>query len=398
MPLDLVDTLSQLVATPSVNPMGRPVSGPEFFEYRMTDWLQAFFHRLSLPWVRQTVEPKRDNIVARFDGDRAPGDGGKVILLEAHQDTVPVDGMTIPPWQPTVRDGRIYGRGSCDIKGGMTAMLGALVRLVEEKPGKRPTVIMACTVNEEHGYSGAQALTRLWTSAGQDSIIPRTPDAAIIAEPTNLDVVVAHKGAVRWRCHTHGRAAHSSQPQLGDNAIYKMARVLTALENYARDVPASAAAHPLCGRPSLSVGVISGGLSVNTVPARATIEIDRRIIPGEDGETAYRQVVDYVTHRTELGASLEHERPYLEGRSLSDGPNKVLAGQLVDAARRVRGQAAEIGVPFGTDAATIAGAGVPSVVFGPGSIAQAHTADEWLSLDELTAASEALYQFLVSAG
>ncbi|HEY4313539.1 MAG TPA: M20 family metallopeptidase [Pirellulales bacterium] len=398
MPLDLVDTLSQLVATPSVNPMGRPVSGPEFFEYRMTDWLQAFFNRLSLPWVRQTVEPKRDNIVARFDGDRAPGDGGKVILLEAHQDTVPVDGMTIPPWQPTVRDGRIYGRGSCDIKGGMTAMLGALVRLVEEKPGSRPTVIMACTVNEEHGYSGAQALTRLWTSAGQDSIIPRTPDAAIIAEPTNLDVVVAHKGAVRWRCHTHGRAAHSSQPQLGDNAIYKMARVLTALENYARDVPASAAAHPLCGRPSLSVGVISGGLSVNTVPARATIEIDRRIIPGEDGETAYRQVVDYVTHRTELGASLEHERPYLEGRSLSDGPNKVLAGQLIEAARRVRGQAAEIGVPFGTDAATIAGAGVPSVVFGPGSIAQAHTADEWLSLDELTAASEALYQFLVSAG
>lgn len=394
MPLDLVDTLSQMVAIPSVNPMGRPVSGPEYFEYRMTDWLQAFFDRLGLPWVRQTVEPKRDNIVARFDGS---GGGGKIVLFEAHQDTVPVDGMTIDPWTPTVREGRIYGRGSCDIKGGMAAMLGALARLVEEKPQQRPTVIMACTVNEEHGYSGAQALTRLWTAAKGDSIIPRTPDMAVIAEPTNLDVVVAHKGAVRWRCHTHGRAAHSSQPQLGDNAIYKMARVLSVLESYARDVPASLSAHPLCGRPSLSVGVISGGLSVNTVPARATIEIDRRIIPGEDGETAYRQVVDYVNNRSELGASVEHERPYLEGRSLGDGANKALAAQLVEATRSVHARATEIGVPFGTDAATIAASGVPSVVFGPGSIDQAHTADEWLSVDELSAASEALYRFLVSA-
>ena len=208
--------------------------------------------------------------------------------------------MTIDPWRPTVRDGRIYGRGSCDIKGGMTAMLGALARLVAEAPRRRPTLIMACTVNEEHGYSGATALTRLWTAGDTDSIFPRAPDAAVIAEPTNLDVVVAHKGAVRWRCHTHGRAAHSSQPQLGDNAIYKMARVVAALESYARDVPASLPAHPLCGRSSLSVGVISGGLSVNTVPDRATIEIDRRIIPGEDGEGAYRQVVEYVTRRVEL--------------------------------------------------------------------------------------------------
>jgi acetylornithine deacetylase/succinyl-diaminopimelate desuccinylase family protein len=396
MSLDLVDTLSQLVAIPSVNPMGRPVSGPEYYEYRVTDWLQQFFERLSLPWQRQTVEPKRDNIVARFDGDPAPDAGGTVILFEAHQDTVPVDGMTIDPWKPTVRDGRIYGRGSCDIKGGMTAMLGALARLVAEKPRRRPTLIMACTVNEEHGYSGATALTRLWTAGAADSIIPRTPDAAIIAEPTNLDVVVAHKGAVRWRCHTHGRAAHSSQPQLGDNAIYKMARVVSALEAYARDVPASLSAHPLCGRPSLSVGVIGGGLSVNTVPDRATIEIDRRIIPGEDGESAYRQVVDYVTRRVELGSAVEHERPYLEGRALADGPNKALAGRLAEAARQVRGRAAEIGVPFGTDAATIAAAGVPSVVFGPGSIAQAHTADEWLDLEELAAASDALYRFISS--
>jgi acetylornithine deacetylase len=397
MTLDLVDTLSQLVAIPSVNPMGRALSGPEYLEYRVTDWLQAFFDRLGLPWQRQTVEPKRDNIVARFDGEPGLGAGGQIILLEAHQDTVPVDGMTIDPWRPSLRAGRLYGRGACDIKGGMTAMLGALAHAVEERPSPRPTILMACTVNEEHGYSGAQALTRLWTTPGGDSIFPRPPDAAIVAEPTSLDVVVAHKGAVRWRCHTLGRAAHSSQPQLGDNAIYKMARVVTALESCARDVPASQPTHPLCGRPSLSVGVINGGLSVNTVPDRATIEIDRRVIPGEDPDTAYRQVIDYVARRTELGSAIEHERPYLEGRALADGPNREVAARLVEAARSVRSQVTEVGVPFGTDAATIALAGVPSVVFGPGSIDQAHTADEWLDIAELEQASEALYRFIAES-
>ncbi|HEY2840190.1 MAG TPA: M20 family metallopeptidase [Pirellulales bacterium] len=393
MPLDLVDTLSQLVAIPSVNPMGRAVSGPEYYEYRVTDWLETFFETLGLPWHRTTVEPLRDNIVARFDGDISPADGGKILLLEAHQDTVPVDGMTIEPWSPTVRDGRLYGRGACDIKGGMTAMLGALARLVEERPPNRPTVIMACTVNEEHGYSGAVALTKLWTTAGANPIIPRAPDAAIIAEPTNLDVVVAHKGAVRWRCHTHGRAAHSSQPHLGDNAIYKMARVLQTLERYANEIPPTLGSHPLCGRATLSVGMISGGLSVNTVPARATIEIDRRVIPGEDTQACYEQVIEYVTKNCGLTEGVEHERPYLEGRSLADGPNLQLAERLAAAARPARGKSRAIGVPFGTDAATIAAAGVPSVVFGPGSIEQAHTCDEWLSLEELTLASEALYRF-----
>ncbi|MBI2826898.1 MAG: M20 family metallopeptidase [Planctomycetia bacterium] len=393
MPLDPVDTLSQLVAIPSVNPMGRPVAGPQYLEYRVTEWLQHLFERLGLPWQRQTVEPQRDNIVARFDGEPTPAQGGKVVLLEAHQDTVPVDGMTIEPWTPTVREGRLYGRGSCDIKGGMTAMLCALARLIEERPRPRPTILMACTVNEEHGYSGATALTRLWTAGGGDSIIPRMPDAAVVAEPTNLDVVVAHKGAVRWRCHTHGRAAHSSQPQLGDNAIYKMGRVLAAFEIYARDVCPQLASHPLCGRSTLSVGLIGGGLSVNTVPDRATIEIDRRVIPGEDPTAVYRHVIDYVATHAGVGTDVEHERPYLEGRTLADGPNEQVAARLAAAAKEVRGKCERIGVAFGTDAATIAAAGVPSVVFGPGSIAQAHTADEWLDVGELRQASEALYRF-----
>jgi len=193
-----------------------------------------------------------------------------MLLFEVHQDTVPVDGMTIEPWAPVVRDGRLYGRGSCDVKGGMAAMFAAMARLADERPPNRPTVVLACTVNEEHGFSGASGLCRLWMGE-PTPLFPRPPEAAVVAEPTRLDVVVAHKGVVRWRCHAHGRAAHSSQPEAGDNAIYRIAAVVTALERYHRQVLADFGSHPLCGQPTLSVGTIAGGISVNTVPDRATI-------------------------------------------------------------------------------------------------------------------------------
>lgn len=389
--IDLVRTLSELVAIPSVNPMGRPLTGPEFLEYRVTDWLQRWFEAQGLPWERQTVEPKRDNILARLDGDPLPEKGGRVLLFEAHQDTVPVDGMTIPPWEPIVREGRIYGRGSCDIKGGMTAMLGAVARLAQEPRQGRPTVIMACTVNEEHGFSGATKLTELWTG-GRASLVPRRPDAAVIAEPTSLNAVVAHKGALRWKLHTLGRAAHSSQPHLGENAVYAMARVLRVLEDYARDELAGFPAHRLCGRATLSVGTIGGGISVNTVPDRCSIEIDRRLVPGEDGRVAWAQVKAFLAERLGQDFPLVHDAPGMWGTTLSDDHNGALAERIASLARRHAGKSEIIGVPFGTDAATIAASGVPSVVFGPGSIDQAHTADEWLSLSELEQASEILHQ------
>lgn len=398
MTLDLVQTLSELVAIPSVNPMGRPISGPEYYEHRMTAHLQQLFEKLGLSWQRQTVHeagahPARENIIARLDGHTPVDKGGKLLLLEAHQDTVPVDGMTIEPWTPSVRDGRIYGRGSCDIKGGMAAMLVALSRLVAERPKDMPTIIMACTVNEEHGYTGATALTKLWAD-GAKSLIPRRPDAAVVAEPTSLNVVVAHKGALRWKCHTPGRATHSSQPHLGDNALYKMAKVLLAFESYQQKVVPTLRAHGLCGRATLSVGTITGGLSVNTVPDRCTIEIDRRMIPGEEWAPVFKQITEYIGSYPGIDFEVIHDDPYMKGSTLAEGANFEVAGRVAEAARRVVGRCEQIGVPYGTDASTISGAGgVPSVVFGPGSIDQAHTCDEWLSLEELTLASESIYQF-----
>jgi acetylornithine deacetylase len=172
-----------------------------------------------------------------------------------------------------------------------------------------------------------------------------------------------------------------------------MARVLAALEAYQRDVAPTFPAHRLCGQATISVGTIVGGLSVNTVPDLCTIEIDRRLLPGEDNDTAYRHVIDYVARYPGVDFQVDHEAPFMRGATLADGPNQPLADRLTGIVRGLVGRCEQIGVPFGTDASKIFQDGVPAVVFGPGSIDQAHTADEWLPLDELEQASEALYQF-----
>jgi acetylornithine deacetylase len=410
MNLDVVRVLSDLVRIPSVNPMGRPATGDIYYEHRVTGHLEALFRSLGLPIERHTVAPLRDNIVTRVEGDVSPERGGKIVMLEAHQDTVPVEGMTIEPFTPKIEGNRLYGRGSCDIKGGMAAMIAAVARLAKEKPGGRPTVILACTINEEYGFTGATHWAATYSGkvpdsghgpevappAGRSELLPRVPDVAIVAEPTKLNVVVAHKGTARWRCSTRGVATHSSQPHMGDNAVYHMGRVLVVLEEYARDVAPGLALHPLCGHPTLSVGLISGGISVNTVPDCCTIEVDRRVLPVEDAQVALDHCLDYLQSKLGAKSAVVHEPPYMLTRGLADTNNKELAERLSGVIRKHGGPGERIGVPFGTDAPHFAATGCPTVVFGPGSIDQAHTADEWIDLDQLRTAAEILYDFVRS--
>ena len=390
---DPVELLSDLVAIPSVNPMGRPVKGPEFFEAAVTAYLEAFFERLGVRHRRQYVAESRENILAVLP---AVGESdGRTVLLEVHQDTVPVDAMTIAPFDPVQREGRLFGRGACDVKGGMAAWLAAFAELSANSADSRPRVVLACTVNEEHGYTGAQALTRLWTSEPDDDFFPTPPTEAIVAEPTCLDLVVAHKGTVRWRLNTIGRAAHSSNPTAGENAIYAMADVLAALQSHAADQLSAAPSDPLCGRPTLSVGIIHGGLSVNTVPDRCTIEIDRRLIPGESASAARTAVMEAVA-RGAPGARIEHEEPFLLGQPLEEQSNSDLYARLARCAAR-HGGGDRVGAAYGTDAAVIAASGVPAVVFGPGDIAQAHSADEWIAIEQLDAAKQAVLEFMTTS-
>lgn len=401
MPTDVVELLRDLVAIPSVNPMGRDVSGlgesgDLYFEHRMTAYLVDWFHRHGLQYVTQELAPRRSNIIAKLEGNSDPQRGGGIVLFEAHQDTVPVEGMKIEPFGAELREGRVYGRGACDVKGGMAAMLTAVARLAQVEMAQRPMVVMACTVDEEFAaVRGVAALSDLWIK--EPRFMPRAPDVAIVAEPTGLDIVIAHKGALRWRCQTKGRAAHSSKPSEGDNAIYSMAQVLQALEGYAKEVVVGLSKHARLGTPSLSVGVIHGGLSVNTVADRCTIEIDRRLLPGDDAAKAQQHVIDYLHQKLPgIAVKIEHSTPFLTSAALNDDANGALARRLGELAKR-RGSFGEpIGVNFGTDAPPIAVFNVPTVVFGPGSIAQAHTSDEWISVDQLRLATDILEEFVTS--
>ena len=386
---DPAEILKELIAIPSVNPMGRELSGAEYYEGRMTRWLSDFLQAHRLPVEVQEVVPGRCNVLTRLD---SPG-ATRTVLFDVHQDTVPVDGMTIAPFTPTEAGGRISGRGACDVKGGMASMLATLLRLQRQPAPGRPNLVLSLTCDEESTSLGINHLTAGWQSDGpRYSLLPVAPDVAVIAEPTLLDIVVAHRGAVRWRIRTAGRACHSSRPTDGINAIYRMARVLLAMEEFAAWLPSSRPAHPLCGPATLSVGLISGGSSVNVVPDGCGIDIDRRLLPGEDPLAARQEIIDWLAPRFDF--ELFHDQPWCNSPGLNDNNNQSLARELLQHVEAATGPHHCIGVPFGTHASRVAAAGVPAVVFGPGDIAQAHTKDEWIEVAQLHQATEILCRLI----
>ncbi len=373
--------LRDLVALPSVNPMGRPLAGPHIYEHRVTAYLEQFFRSLGVSCERQPVAPQRDNILAWTDGS-----AGGTLIFEAHQDTVPTDNMTIEPFAADIENGRLYGRGACDIKGGMAAMLAAFARLVRDKPKGAARIVMVCTVDEEFTFLGVQRLAQLGLRERFSNLL-----GAVVAEPTQLHIVNSHKGAVRWDLTTTGRSCHSSRPEQGINAIYRMAAVLPHLERYAEELRASRS-DPHLGPPTLSVGRIDGGTSVNTVPDRCRIEVDRRLLPGEKPATALEHLHEYLRRHVDPSLEFSFSAPWVSAPALSAAGSEELVARLGAAIDGVIGSYQVQAVPYGTDAAPLAESGIPAVVFGPGDIARAHTCDEWVPLEEVEQASEILYR------
>jgi acetylornithine deacetylase/succinyl-diaminopimelate desuccinylase family protein len=392
MPPAYLDLLADLIRIPSVNPMGKSPVRPPLGEAQLSDFVHDRFHELGMQVERQKVEPGRENVVACLNGSTLPNKGGQSLLIDVHLDTVGVEGMTIEPFTPRQEDGRMYGRGACDVKGSLAVVIHVLDRLIRERPPEMPTVFVACTVNEENGFSGARRVARSWTE-GDSALLTHPPSAILVAEPTELNIVTSHKGVVRWRCQTTGRAAHSSQPEAGQNAIYRMSRVVGALERYAGELAGKRPPHPLVGQATLSVGTITGGIEVNTVPDRCCVEIDRRLLPDEDPIDAAGDVRRYVEAAVDADDRPVHEEPYLAARGLDAQHNGPLAGRLQKIASRIGVSSRQIGASYATDASIVGATGIPTVVFGPGSIDQAHTADEWIAVEQLRLAAEILFEF-----
>ena len=378
--LALPQLLAELVRRPSVNPMGRTdLPGDILFESRVTAFLEEQLRELGCPFYRQHVQPGRDNLVATYTPPTPPPFS---VLFEAHQDTVPVDAMTIEPFGARIENGKLFGRGSCDVKAGGASMLAAFARLVREKPPVSAAVTLAFTVDEEHTFVGIQEFVNSGFRA----------DYAIVAEPTLLNIVSAHKGVVRWNLETAGLACHSSRPEQGVNAIYRMAWLLNGVEEYAahlRNQPPD----PLLGPRTLSVGRIIGGVSANTVPDICRIDIDRRLIPGENAEAAVESLNKYLRGYPGIEFPFTATQPQLACPPLDPSTSVELVKRLGDAIDAIAGKHEVLAVPYGTDASSVAVAGIPSVVFGPGDIAQAHTKDEWIDLAQLEPAAEILFRF-----
>ena len=306
--------LCDLVAIDSVNPLLVPgAAGESAIARRLAEEMRD----LGLEVHVTEAAPGRPNVVGALNG-RAPG---RTLMLCGHTDTVGVAGMT-RPFEPDVRNGRVYGRGSQDMKGGIAAMVGVARNLVEAGGLETGKLILAAVVDEEHSSLGAEALVRTWHA-----------DAAVVTEPTGLDVAVALKGFQWVAVETHGRAAHGSRPLEGRDAILRMGRVLAGLEALDRSLHAGRS-HPLLGTASLHASLIHGGQELSTYPHRAWLEFERRTLPGEPSSAAIDELDRIIQQLRAADTEFEAERrPMLSRDAYEIDPASSLPAELTQAAR-----------------------------------------------------------------
>ncbi len=356
-----------LVRLPSVNPLHDPASAGEG---AVVDWLEQWGHTQKLKTLREPALPKRDNISFTITQGNGPH-----LLLNGHTDTVSVAGMSIEPFSGEVRDGRLWGRGSTDMKGPLACMLAALLDL-RARDDWRGTVTVGCVVDEETEFQGIVKL-----------IEDHDPwDFAVVGEPTELRMVRGCKGCLRTVVRVRGRAAHSSDPAQGRNAIVGMAPVLEAVQEFFDNEISQfnrEGFSPCTG----SVGLIEGGTAVNIVPDECAATFDIRTVPGQDTAATSAALAKFVHARIgeREGYELIFDPPY------HDSPNFETAADhpLVQTACALRDQPAADTVAFGCDGSKLAAAGIPTIIFGPGNIDQAHTKDEYIALTDLEAGTTA---------
>ena len=364
-----------LVATPSVNPV---LEGGGAGEGAIADLTAGWLREWGLEAEMVEAAPGRWNVIARL-GD--PSDG-PTVLLNGHLDTVGVAGMTVPPFGAEVKDGRLWGRGSCDMKGGVASLLAAAARLAKEDslPG---SLIVALAADEEHASLGMDALVRSGVRA----------DAAVVCEPTSLAIMPAHKGFIWVDALFRGRAAHGSRPEVGIDAIEHAGRYLAKLGSLKVELNA-AEPHPLLAHGSFHAGTISGGAAPSVYPSDCKLVLERRTLPGETSERVMQEFQAVLDGLASEVPALDAELVQGLTRPATEVPEDSPLVQGLISACSVQGvEPAVEGMTAWVDAAFLNEAGTPAVCFGPGSIGQAHSDDEWIEAAEISTCADVLYQF-----
>jgi acetylornithine deacetylase len=356
-----ISLLEELVAIDSVNPsLAAGAAG----EGQIASCLADHMRKLGLEVHVQDAAPGRPNVVGVLDG----GVPGPSLMFCGHTDTVGIEGM-IAPFVPAVRQGRLYGRGSQDMKGGVAAMIDAA--RAAGAAGFAGRLIIAAVIDEEYASLGADQLVKDWTA-----------DAAVVTEPTDLQIGVGHKGFAWFELETRGKAAHGSRPRDGRDAILRMGRVLSHLETLDRELQARPV-HPVLGTASLHASTIDGGREWSSYPDRCVLQMERRTVAGETAQAAQAEIDGILAALVREDAAFEcvskavfSRSPY---RTPADHPLPAVLHRLA-AQRGIRSE--QVGMSFWTDAAILGEAGIPSVLFGPGG-AGLHSAEEYVNVADV---------------
>ena len=366
---DAIALTRALVAVDSRNP-GIAAGGPG--EAAVAALLAAVLRDWGFAVELQEVAPGRPNVIARIG--RA---GGPRLMFNGHLDIVGTDGMLHPPFDPVVRDGRIYGRGSADMKAGIAAMCAAAARAASTTSAE---LVIAAVIDEENVSLGTHALVASGLRA----------DAAIVTEPTQLSIMPAHRGFVWMEIEFRGRAAHGSRYDIGVDAIRHAGLLLAELDAFEENVLVTRS-HALLGHASLHASHVAGGIGMSTYPDRCTLSLERRTVPGETADTVVEEVHAAF-------ARIKARRPAFDASLrviFAQGPSDVAVDAPVvrslSQAISAEGLTPTIaGMSAWTDAAILNEAGIPAICFGPGDIRLAHSAEEWVPVDEIERATAVL--------
>jgi acetylornithine deacetylase len=354
-------------------------------ESEIAEFLCAYLRRHGVAAELQEAAPGRPNVVAWLGAaapERGAGKPRAALAVVAHMDTVGAADMP-QPFTPREVNGRLYGRGALDIKSGVAAMCAAAIAIVAEKtPLTRPLLIVA-VVDEECDSLGTQSLLERYSA-----------DAAVVLEPTDLQLCIAHKGYAWFQITTHGRSAHGSLPEEGRDAIRYMGRVLSLLDGLDRKL-AQSPPHPRLGRASLHASTISGGAEISSYPAECRLQVERRTLPGESEaqvEAEFRGILDGLAARDpEFRATLRKgtSRPPYE-----ISPDAPIVAATAEVLRETNGSVHLAGMPFWTDTALFAAAGTPGIVFGPRGRGL-HGPEEYVELDSVATCSDVLRNLIL---
>jgi acetylornithine deacetylase len=373
----VLNLLKELVATNSVNPTVGRGPGELALSNLISDRLSAI-HGLEVR--RQPVADTRSNVIAILRGSG----GGRTLMLNGHMDTVGVDGMIIDPFKPSIQNGLLRGRGACDMKGALAAMIGAVKSIIDSGMKLRGDLILSAVVDEEYKSLGIKKLVQEYKA-----------DAAIVGEPTNMRVATAHKGFVWIEVEVQGKAAHGSVPEKGIDAIAHAAKIMSAIEKLQGEL--GSRVHALLGTPKIHASTIQGGTDWSIVPERCVLRLERRTLPGETLKSVMTEIEEILKtiKRENTDFNAVARSPY-DMPPLETAESERIVQLAQQALVKMTGtEAAVIGVPYWTDGALLSMLGpIPTCLFGPGDISQAHSADEYVSLENVLTSARVYHEII----